>query len=76
MDYMNSKHCPLSTFSRPLASVMSDSDQRACIDTAARERAQTEKLEQATDLMAVRDWMANGAVPRFGLGSHARLMET
>ena len=71
MDHSNSEQCPLSAPSPPLASVMSDSDQRAYIDTAAREatRAQTEKLEQDTDLMALRDWMANAADPRLGPGS-------
>ena len=71
LEHSNSEQCPLSAPSPSPASVMSDSDQRAYIDTAAREatRAETEKLEQDTDLMALRKWMANGADPRLGPGS-------
>ena len=69
MDHCNSKQCPLSAPSPP--SVMSDSDQRAYIDTAAREatRAQTEKPESDSDPIALRDWMANGADARLVAGS-------
>ena len=68
LHHSNSEQCPLSAPSPSLASVMSDSDQRASIDTAAREatRAETEKLEQDTDLLALRKWMANGSDPRLG----------
>ena len=47
MDHSNSEQCPLSAPSLPPASVMSDSDQRAYIDTAAREatRAETGKTQ-------------------------------
>ena len=47
---------------------MSDSGQRAHIDTAARDvtRAQTENPDQDKDLVALRDWMANGADPHLG----------